>query len=175
MDGKIELRALTPDDAAIYWALRLRALRDEPDAFGSSYEDAKDRPLEKVAEQLRGSADAFTLGAFENGSLVGTITFHRPTGMKERHTANIFGMYVAPEAQGRGVGGALLDALLTRARMLEGLEQIYLGVVTTQAAARALYRSRGFEVYALVRHGLKVGDRYLDEEGMVLWLNGAPA
>lgn len=171
----MDLRELTPDDAAIYWALRLRALRDEPYAFGSSYEDAKDRPLEEVAKRLAAEGDAFTLGAFENGSLVGIVTFHRPTGMKERHTANVFGMYVAPEAQGRGVGGALLDALLTRARMLEGLEQIYLAVVTTQAAARALYRSRGFEVYALVRHGLKVEDTYLDEEAMVLWLNGAPA
>lgn len=174
MEGTITLRELTPDDAAVYWPLRLRALRDEPYAFGSSYEDAKDRPLEEVAKRLAASGDDFTLGAFLNGALVGIVTFHRQVGAKARHTANIFGMYVAPEAQGRGVGGDLLDALLARARTLEGLEQIYLGVVTTQTAARALYRSRGFEVYALVRRGLKVGDTYLDEDGMVLWLNGAP-
>lgn len=175
MTEEIELRELTPDDAAVYWALRLRALREEPNAFGSSYEDSKDRPLAEVAKRLAGEGDDFALGAFENGSLVGIVTFHRQTGMKERHTANIFGMYVAREAQGKGVGGALLDALLARARTLPELEQIYLAVVTTQTAAQALYRSRGFESYALLRRALKVGDTYLDEEGMVLWLIGAPA
>lgn len=170
----MELRQLTPDDAASYQPLRLRALREEPYAFGSSYEDSKDRPLEKVAEQLRGEGDSFTLGAFEDGTLVGMVTFRRPTESKSRHTSGIYGMYVASEAQGHGVGGALLDALLARTRTLEGLEQIYLGVATTQAAARALYRSRGFEPYALVRHELKVSDVYVDVEGMVLWLNGVP-
>lgn len=174
MGDGIELRQLTADDAATYWPLRLRALREEPYAFGSDYEDAKDRPLDEIARQLGSEGDDFTLGAFDDGSLVGIVTFHRQIGKKARHTANVFGMYVAREAQGRGVGGALLDALLTRAHALPGLEQIYLGVVTTQAAARTLYRSRGFEVYALVRRGLKVDDTYLDEEGMVLWLNGAP-
>ncbi len=170
----MELRKLAPDDAATYWPLRLRALREEPYAFGSSYEDSKDRPLEEVAKRLAGEGDDFTLGAFENGTLVGIVTFHRQMGLKERHTANVFGMYVAAEAQGRGIGGALLDALLARARMLSDLEQIFLAVVTTQVAARGLYRSRGFEQYALFRRALKVDDTYLDEEGMVLWLNGAP-
>lgn len=170
----MELRQLAAGDAAVYWPLRLRALREELSAFGSSYDDVKDRPLEKVADQLAGEGDNFTLGAFADGTLVGMVTFRRPTESKSRHTSGIYGMYVTPEAQGRGIGGAVLDALLARARALPGLEQIYLGVATTQVAARALYRSRGFEPYALVRHELKVGDTYVDVEGMVLWLNGAP-
>lgn len=174
MQEEIELRVLTPDDAPTYWALRLRALREEPYAFGSSYEDSKDRPMAEVEKRLAGEGDNFTLGAFEGETLVGMVTFHRQTGMKERHGANIFGMYVAPEAQGKGVGGALLDSLLARARTLAGLEQIHLGVATTQDSARGLYRSRGFEPYALVRRELKVGDTYVDVEGMVLWLAGAP-
>jgi ribosomal protein S18 acetylase RimI-like enzyme len=174
MECMVELRELAPADAAVYWALRLRALRDEPLAFGSSYEDSKDRPLEEVAKRLTAEGDDFTLGAFAGESLVGIVTFHRQTGAKERHTANVFGMYVAPEARGQGTGRVLLDALLARARTLSGLEQIYLGVATTQAIARRLYLAVGFEPYALVRRELKVGDTYVDVEGMVLWLNGAP-
>ena len=171
----MELRELTADDAAVYQPLRLRGLREEPQAFGADYEESKDRPLEEVAKRLAGEDGAFTLGAFAEGTLVGMSTFHRATERKSRHTGHIYGMYVAPEARGRGLGGALLDALLARARTLDGLEQIYLGVATTQAAACALYRSRGFEPFALVRRELKVGDTYVDTEGMVLWLNGAPA
>lgn len=170
----MELRQLTPDDAAGYWALRLRALREEPRAFGADYEDSKDRPLEEVEKRLAAEGDTFTLGAFADGRLVGMLTFRRPAETKSRHTAGIYGMYTAPEVRGQGIGGALLDALLVRARALAGLEQIYLGVATTQDAARALYRSRGFEPYALARRELKVGDTYVDVEAMVLWLHEAP-
>lgn len=170
----MDLRELTPDDAATYWAVRLRALREEPQAFGGDFEESKDRPMAEVEKRLASEGDSFTLGAFENGALIGTITLRWATETKLRHTAGVYGMYVAPEARGKGAGGALLDALLARARALPDLEQIYLAVVTTQAAARALYRSRGFEPYALLRRALKVGDTYLDEDAMVLWLNGAP-
>ncbi|HEX6799889.1 MAG TPA: GNAT family N-acetyltransferase [Ktedonobacterales bacterium] len=175
MTEEIELRVLTPDDAATYWALRLRALREEPRAFGADYEESKDRPMAEVEKRLAGEGNNFTLGAFEDRALVGMITLRRPTETKSRHTSGIYGMYVAPEARGQGVGGALLDALLARARELPGLEQIYLGVATTQDAARTLYRSRGFEPYALARRELKLGDTYVDVEAMVLWLIGAPA
>ena len=43
-------------------------------------------------------------------------------------------------------------------------------VVTTNEAARSLYRSMGFEVYGTVQKAFKEGDQYWDEELMVLRL-----
>ena len=169
----MEIHELTEADAAAYWALRLRALREEPEAFGSSYEESKERPLAEIAQRLRAARAAgdFTLVASDHGQLVGMVTFVRAPGLKNRHNADIFGMYVAPEARGKGCGRALVEALIARARALDGVERLALAVVTTNAAARALYRSLGFTVYGVRLQALKLPDgRYLDEELMVLGL-----
>ena len=73
-------------------------------------------------------------------------------------------------ARGRKAGRALVEALVQRARTVEGLEQLVLSVAMTQQAARALYLALGFEPYGYERRALKLGDQYVDEEHMVLWL-----
>ncbi len=41
---QLKIRQLTAEDATLYKALRLEALRNHPEAFGSDYEAEKDRP-----------------------------------------------------------------------------------------------------------------------------------
>jgi ribosomal protein S18 acetylase RimI-like enzyme len=167
----VNIRILTPEDAESYRALRLRALREHPESFGSSYEEESRRSAEVYAERLKPSDDRFTLGAFdESGTLVGMVVFAREQMNKMRHKAKLFAMYVAPEARNRGVGRRLLGEILRRAGNLEGLEQIQLTVVSGNEAAKRLYRSAGFDTFAVERQALKMGDRYLDEEWMVCFL-----
>ena len=169
----MEIRELTENDAAIYWPLRLRALREEPESFGSSYEESVLRPVTHMEERFRAaraSGGGFTLGAFDGVALVGTATLVREEGRKNRHIAGIYGVYVAPEARGCGIGRAVMEALIARARSMSGLEQLHLAVVSANPPARSLYLALGFQVYGLERHALKLDDRYLDEELMVLWL-----
>ena len=49
----MEIRVLTEADVDLYRPLRLRALREEPQAFGSSYEESVARPVEEMARRLR--------------------------------------------------------------------------------------------------------------------------
>ncbi|MFY9951539.1 MAG: hypothetical protein WAK27_22750, partial [Candidatus Sulfotelmatobacter sp.] len=51
------------------------------------------------------------------------------------------------------------------------IEQIMLSVATTQNAAVSLYRSLGFEPFGCERRALKIGDQYVDEEHMVLFIH----
>lgn len=172
---RMDIRLLTEADVVTFWALRLRALREEPEAFGSSYEEQRERPLEVARQRLR-PADAedgsFVLGAFaSNGSLAGMVGVRREDGAKMRHTAEIWGMYVVPVARGRGVGHALLHGAIAGARLITGLERLVLAVVTTQPAAIALYRRNGFVRFGSEPRALKLPDgRYLDEDLMVLSL-----
>ena len=54
----MRIRLLTPEDALSFRELRLRALKDHPDAFGSSYEEAANLSVEETAERLKSSPDA---------------------------------------------------------------------------------------------------------------------
>ena len=172
----MEIRQITATDAAAWWALRLRALRESPEAFGSTYDEAAGRPLGVAARRALPDPDApdtFTLGAFAP-ELVGFVGFEREEGRKNRHKGSIWGMFVAPESRGQGIGRALLAALVARARQQADLEQIILVVVSENDAARELYRAFGFTTYGVEPRSLRDGERYYGEDLMVLWLAPRP-
>lgn len=82
----------------------------------------------------------------DDGSVLGY--FVAMPGVQEMHLLNLT---VAPPAQGRGHGRALMDRLEQTAREL-GHETLWLEVRTGNARARALYARRGY-----VEQGLRRG------------------
>jgi len=166
----MEIRKLNEEDAQMSQELRLKALKTDPEAFGSTYEREVDFLLEQVASRIAPTKNRFVLGAFHNGELVGTVTFMRESGIKMYHKGNIFGMYVKPECRGMGIGKALLVELIEQSKRCEGLEQINLAVVTDNFSAKKLYESLGFEVYGTERNALKFEGNYYDEYLMVMKL-----
>lgn len=163
------IRELDESDVESFWKLRLRALKEEPESFGASYEESVEMPIEEAVKRLQKSDDAFVLGAF-NPDLVGMLGLYRRQGLKLRHKGIIWGMYVAPEGRGKGLGKALLSAAIERASTIPDLEHLMLSVVTTKEAARNLYLSLEFKPYGVESEALKLGERLLDEELMSLKL-----
>jgi len=165
------IRVLEPADAATYRELRVRALREHPDAFGRTPEEVPS--LDVVTEHFRqdvGSEQDLTLGAFEGDTLVGIAALFRDRAAKQRHIATIFGVYVVPDRRRTGLARRLVVEIISRARTWKGLECLWLDVTTVNAGARALYASLGFRGVAVKPRVLKVGDRYYDEELMILEL-----
>lgn len=162
------IRKLTEEDLDSLWQLRLHALQESPEAFGSTYEEALARGKTSLLPRLRGENSAFYVGAFTDGALIGMVAFLREEGAKSEHIGLVLSMYVLPHWRGHGIAKSLLQELITQARQIPGLAQLHLAVVTSMAPARRLYLSLGFTVYGTTPRALKVGSQCWDEDLMVL-------
>jgi ribosomal protein S18 acetylase RimI-like enzyme len=77
--------------------------------------------------------------------------------------AFIRGMYVAPDARGKGLGRHLLNSALKHASSWYGVEQVKLSVTAGNESAVHLYQSVGFVEVGRVPRALRLGREYLDE------------
>lgn len=162
----MDIRRLTIADAAAYRALRLRSFREHPEAFTTSYEELERQSLADAGKRM-GEAHLKFWGAFEHGALCGHVGLDRETRIKCRHKAKLVGMYVAPEYAGRGVGRALVEALLAEAR-LDGLELIVLTVTEGNSGAEKLYERCGFRSFGIEPRAIKVEGRACGKNHMYL-------
>ncbi len=111
--------------------------------------------------------DRCVLGAWLESDLVGIVGLQRERIRKLSHKAYIWGMYVAPAARRRGMGGRLLAHALTRAASMPGVRQINLGVNAANAEAVALYEAAGFTAFGVERGFMLLDGRLHDEIHMV--------
>ena len=172
------IRQAVASDFTAWWALRLRALHDHPDAFGSAYADAAATPLADAEHRFTGTSIAGENGLFialdTNGVLVGTTGVYRESGPKSRHRAGIWGVYVAPEARGHALGARLLDATIAYIRTLADVRQIELAVASHNTAAIRVYQQAGFQMFGRHPRALLLDNQAIDEDLMVLMLDAPP-
>ena len=159
---KHRIRWLDAADAEEFRALRLGALERHPCEFGAAYQEeaaqtCASAPLPGPRNRLR---------RFFDGALQGVAGFGALPGAKKCHKGVLWGVYVAPGARGKGLGRALVSGVIEHARA--EVDQLHATVVTVNQAARDLYQNLGFHPYGLEPRALKVGDRYYDQELMVL-------
>ncbi|MCY3574275.1 MAG: GNAT family N-acetyltransferase [Chloroflexi bacterium] len=159
-------------------ALRLRALQSDPGAFASSYADelafANDvwRTRAQSAAQRAGN---MTWYAQLEGELLGMAGATWSQREKNRHVAQVYGVYVRPAQRGKGIGGALMRRLLAELARLPQIEKVSLQVNSQSLAAIALYAKLGFHSIGIARRELRVGGRYYDLAAMELHFSKPPA
>ena len=144
--------------------LRLESLREEPLAFGSSYEEE-----EALSEKEWKSHIGNAVYAMENDTPVGMIVFIRQSHQKNKHIANIFGFYVKSSHRGNGIGERLIKYAIHTLK-LEGLKKISLAVNIEQREAIALYQKMGFQEVGRLQKELYYENNYYDELIMELFL-----
>ncbi len=159
----IEIRVGSVADWQRLREVRLRALREEPDAFGSTH--AGELTLDDASWQARASSGR-QFFALDGERVVGTAAgWAEPVGPADARC--LVGMWVDPEYRGHGLAGRLVDAVASWARA-DGARTLRLEVALGNSAARAAYLRRGFlatgEIVAMPR------DPRILEEAMTLAL-----
>ena len=102
------------------------------------------------AERRMGAAEGRGLIAELDGKIVGGAGFHLGRG-RLRHVGG-FGMAVDSGYHGRGIGSALLAAIIDLADNWYNLRRLELEVHADNPAAIALYKKFGFEVEGVYRN-----------------------
>jgi ribosomal protein S18 acetylase RimI-like enzyme len=162
MEESISIVVLGPRDWRDLRTIRLEALRSEPAAYSSSYEETLSRSDEHWRQRLANDHSVHLLARAQS-RLIGMVGGYLGSDEGDESVAVVFGMYVTSEYRGRGIGRLLLTSLIDRLSAFPQIATIRLGVTETQDPARALYESVGFRVVGKTEEGIVVNDRQYDE------------
>ena len=161
--SEITVRALGEDDWQIYRDIRLAALTEAPEAFVATRAAEEALDEHRWRERVRRSR---RLVAERDGSPLGVVSVGKaeePPG-----TAELFGLWVAPEARGTGVAWKLVEAGADQA-LRDGCSHLSYWVGTDNGRAVAFASSFGFRPGA-IRRPMRVTNGADGAEEMVMVL-----
>lgn len=129
-----------------YRNLRLEALREEPQAFGSSYKDHANLPIEEWEKWHSAYSEgqkSWIVFAENKGQLVGMLAAFKKDDTAD--SVQIIAMYVAKNSRGKGISKLLMNKLIEKLTKVP-VKKAQLDVNTKQIAAVNLYKNFGFDI-----------------------------
>jgi ribosomal protein S18 acetylase RimI-like enzyme len=139
----ITLEQITPTTAYIFKAVRLRALKDAPTAFSSTYDKELLIPDEEwFKRSVRWSSEG-SVGylAFFRGESCGMVACYAEDQNPAR--AHVVSMWVDPRYRRTGAGTALINAVMAWAKA-RGMQELKLMVTSVNRGAIDFYERIGF-------------------------------
>lgn len=163
--SNLTIRRATTKDAAAY-----ARIMGDPEVFPGLLQmpyASEERWQAMLAESTQpGKIDLSLIAEDAAGEPLGNAGLHPVgTALRRRHVMTM-GICVASHAQGRGVGGALMAALLDYADRWLGTLRIELTVYTDNERAVRLYRRCGFEIEGTMRGYAMRDGSYVDAYAM---------
>lgn len=138
-DATLVVRRARSDDWLALKTIRLEALRDTPEAYGSTINTA----LTFSEDRWRTMTAQMCYFLVERG---GEVVGMAAGGFNDAHPGAhwLYGMYVSPSARGSEAAVMLVDVVEEWARG-EGASELHLDVTTCVARASAFYLKLGFQ------------------------------
>jgi GNAT superfamily N-acetyltransferase len=165
----ISVRLLRESDLAAYKAIRLEALRDHPEAYGTDHGEELLQPEAVWVNRIRDAVDSpkGCIALAEAGTeVVGIAGVRRDHGIKGSHAALIWGVYVRPKYRGKRVAVQMIHQLLDWCRSNQ-VRIVRLSATNTGRAAVQCYLRAGFTIYGVSPEEIRIGERYYDE--LLMW------
>lgn len=105
-----------------------------------------------------------------DGKIAGYVLVHQNIPLdSHRHVLGINGLAVAPAAQGKGVGRALVEAAVEEAGR-RGATKVSLRVLGENPGARRLYERCGFVIEGVLRGEFELDGKLVDDYLMARYL-----
>ena len=169
---EIQIRKLLPNESLSYRALRLQCLKKFPEYFTTDYLSEKGKEKLFFQQFIENSdKDNFVIGAFNNDNLIGISGFKRHERRKINHSGIIIQVYVNPKYQRKNIGSNIIRATIEEAFKISEIEQIEIGVISTNKHAEKIYKKIGFEEFGLQKNFLKINGSYYDHRMMMIFKN----
>lgn len=139
----VTIEPITRQNALIFRELRLRALQDDPMAFGSTYsKECELTEADWIARALRWDGERgvgfLAMDGIAPCGLAGSFL-----DQQESTRAHLLSMWTAPTHRRRGIGRQLVSAVVDWAK-LRGARVLRLMVTSNNKAAFSFYQHLGF-------------------------------
>lgn len=141
----VSVRRIRPDEGPAFRAIRLQAMRDSPQAFGSTLTETQARPDAYWEGRARSGAEArenVLFVAEDVDRWVGIVAGFIDDATATRSVA-LVSLWVHPAYRGQGVGRQLVGQIVAWAREREA-RRVVLWVTQGNDAATSLYQRCGF-------------------------------
>lgn len=140
----IVIRRIGGDEAVQLRDLRLRALADAPQAFGSTLAEARRQPDAFWQERARQSSDGSGQCLFVAAEADRWVGLAGGVASAERaQTVEIVSMWVDPAVRRRGIASRLVEVVASWSRA-QGATRLELWVTSSNTPALGLYAALGF-------------------------------
>lgn len=161
------VKKIEKNDWKNYRDIRLEALKEEPDAFGGSYNEYKDKDdlywIDKASLSGEKSERNFICAVLDNNNFISIGGAYQD----ENNEWNIIAIYVKKEFRGLGVGSLLLNKILEELKTRK-VEKAFLRVNTKRIPAIFLYKRFGFEIIKTIPNQMSGDGNLHDEHEMCL-------
>jgi ribosomal protein S18 acetylase RimI-like enzyme len=156
--SKVKIVKLAISDWKDFKEMRLAALKEEPQAFGSSYAKEAAYPDSMWQERLREGENKKGIYLFAKleGKMIGMVMGGRTDEDQQAGLAHVWGTYVDLKARGKGVGKELMQRVIEEIGKDMDVQKILVGVNAEQKPAIKLYESFGFKQIKTML--MKMGD-----------------
>jgi len=169
-----EIIQLHPDRWQEYKQLRLKAIMQEPLAFGMFESDVSDKSenyWRTIVSDAFAQNNRWLVCAQHDGKLVGMVAaFPEYNSFSMcKHLAIVSSLYVIPEYREQGIATQLMKELFTLLEKSNSITHVFLWVTETEKAAIQLYKKLGFGITGSLSQSVKYNNNYY---GMYLMERG---
>lgn len=158
MNSQYSIRLVERADLDAFWQLRLKALLDHPNAFGSDYASSKESgPSYTERGYFDGGINSLFAAFSPGGELIGQAGTFAEVG-KRSHIAHIISVYVHPDHRGHEIGSDLVQQCIDHLSSFSAITSIRISVNAANVSALRIYERLGFKAWGEEPDAIRTAD-----------------